>query len=64
MTEEQPAVDFGGLESGVMALGRGHRSRLPLERPNIPKDKHPAEANREGQVSFGFFSYLVAFMAI
>lgn len=62
MTEEQHGVDFGGLESGAMAFGRGYCSTLPLERPNIPKDEHPTEANREGQVSYGFFSHLVALM--
>lgn len=48
---EQHGVDFGGLGSGATALGRGHHSSLPLERPNIPKDEHPAEVNRERQVS-------------
>ena len=54
-------MDFGGLGSGAVALGRRHRFRLPLERPNIPKDEHPAEVNREGQVSYSFFSHPVAF---
>lgn len=36
-------------------LGKGHGSRLHLERPNIPTDEHPAEVNREKQVSYGLF---------
>lgn len=50
-TGEQDGGDFSGLGSGAMFLGREHCCWLPLERPNIPKEKHSADVNRGGQVS-------------
>lgn len=50
-TGEQDGVHFSGMGSNAMFLGREHCCRLPLERPNIPKDKHSAAVNREGQGS-------------